>query len=125
MDYSYKGIVSVENYWGTAVDTIYVTHKSDGSYSSEGHTKRIEHGERKDNVLHFYYRLGLFSPLDYWKVTIHTTDNKIYSTDTYFSCSIAEEDNGRVIIGINGEAKTAYVAFPKSGSCSERLIQTQ
>ncbi|CAG9423276.1 hypothetical protein [Providencia alcalifaciens] len=118
-----KGLGSIENYWGTKVSTIYITHKSSGSEKTEGSVNDIEHGEKVDYQFYFYYRLGLFSPLDYWKVMVHTMDGKIYSTNGYFTCSIKDEDNGKAIIGINGEAKTAYVAFPKSGSCSEKLIQ--
>jgi hypothetical protein len=120
-DHRRKGFVSIENYWGEEVQSIIVVHHSGNMEGTEGFVKNIKQGEKEESVFHFYYQTGLFSPKNTWKVKVLTINNDVYETDGFFSCSITDSDKGVAVIGINGEAKTAYVSFPESGSCSEKL----
>lgn len=123
MAQGYRGVVAIENYWGTKLSSISIAHACGNLENTNGFVNDIEHGERKEYVFHFYYLTGLFPPKNTWKVSVATIDGHLYETDGYFSCSIKDKDDGRVIIGVNGEAKTAYVAYANSGSCSEGLMR--
>lgn len=68
----------------------------------------------------FRYSLGDLGYLDYWMITITTEDNEIYSTNGSHRCSIEEKDNGKVILGVNGDSKKMYISMV-SGSCSSSL----
>lgn len=124
-DHRRKGFVSIENYWGEEVQSIIIVHHSGKMEKTEGFVKNIKHGEKEKDVFHFYYQTGLFSPKNTWKVIVITINGDVYETDGYFSCSIADSDKGVTVIGINGDTKTAYVSFPESGSCSEKLIRVK
>lgn len=124
-DHRRKGFVSIENYWGEEVKSISVEHKSGNIEKTEGFVENIKHGEKIDGVFHFYYQMGLFSPENTWSVSVLTNNGDIYKTEGYFSCSITDSDEGVTVIGINGDAKTVYVTFPKSGSCSKKLIHAK
>lgn len=81
----------------------------------------VNHGVIIENALIIAYQLGLDSPQDYWYMEIETMDGVKYKTKEDFYCSLKEIDNGKVIIGINGEAKTMYVHFPASSDCKTSL----
>ncbi|CAG9423319.1 hypothetical protein [Providencia alcalifaciens] len=52
---------------------------------------------------------------------VETLDGKKYKNKESFYCSIADEDKGEVTIGVNGEARSMYVHFPKSSDCKTSL----
>ncbi|MEQ4675551.1 hypothetical protein ABN063_13375 [Providencia vermicola] len=116
-----KGFVSIENYWGDKIKSIIVMHSADNIEKTEGVVNNINHGEKEENVFQFHYQTNLFPFKNRWKVIVITIDDEVYETDGYFSCSITASDKGVAVVGVNGDTKTAYVSFSKSGSCSERL----
>ncbi|MGG4664232.1 hypothetical protein [Providencia vermicola] len=116
-----KGFVSIENFWGDKIKSIIVMHSADNIEKTEGAVNNISHGEKEENVFQFYYQTHLFPFKNMWKVIVITTDDEVYETDGYFSCSITASDKGVAVVGVNGDTKTAYVSFSESGSCSEKL----
>ncbi|MEY0233452.1 hypothetical protein [Providencia manganoxydans] len=117
------GWASAENFWGEKLKNIFVEHHFTGLKPTYGSVRNIEHGATGEHIITFSYYTGLFSPQNYWRISIETIDGKKYSTNELFYCSITDADNGRAIIGVNGESQTAYVAFPSSSGCSRKMVR--
>ncbi|MEQ4675942.1 hypothetical protein ABN063_15365 [Providencia vermicola] len=58
-----------------------------------------------------------------WKVTFITESGEIWSSNKFLSCNFSSSDNGEATVGINGDSKRMYVAFPSSSSCSIGLTR--
>lgn len=120
------GILDFENYWGEKLIKVEITHYISSFFndlkSSLVHKIRedIDDKTKFDNFMSFSYSLGDAGNLDYWIITFVTESMKIYSTKGGKRCSITSEDEGKVILGVNGESEKMYISMA-SGSCSTRL----
>lgn len=122
----YTGSLDFENYWGKKLVSVEIIHylssifDSGKFYSVYKKINNIEDKTVVPNAMGFRYSLGDFGYLDYWMITITTEDNEIYSTNGSHRCSIEEKDNGKVILGVNGDSKRMYISMT-SGNCSSSL----
>lgn len=62
------------------------------------------------NAISFTYSLGSSLLLDYWKVKIIIESGNTYCSNS-LRCSIGTEDNGKVILGVNGEFEKSYFSM--------------
>ncbi|WP_265694429.1 hypothetical protein [Providencia rustigianii] len=127
----YNGKATIENFFGEELKYIYVLHYVSG-LTHKGSERRLidekffsnlPNKSISENIFSFKYELGLPNSFDYWFIKLETISGKTYATKKNFYCSIKEEDRGKVILGVNGEAKTLYVAFSSSSGCSTKLIE--
>ncbi|HEQ1858948.1 TPA: hypothetical protein VEO38_003805 [Providencia alcalifaciens] len=127
--------ITFENFWGEELRYATITH-TDSTYPDEydfkqqydikqqyggNDTETLYHIEDKKiltDAIKFKYVPNL---KDYWNITITTMYGQIWFTESRLPCSIKPEDNHRVIIGVNGQSKRMYVAFPASSTCSTAL----
>ncbi|MEY0233450.1 hypothetical protein [Providencia manganoxydans] len=120
------GNLDFENYWGEKLFSVEIIHYlSDIINVAEIYSmyKKIMYVDDKTKVtdaMRFKYSLGDLGYLDYWKIKIITDNNEVYSSNGSVRCSIRPEDNGKVIMGVNGESKRMYISMV-SGSCSISL----
>lgn len=124
------GILDFENYWGEKLASVTITHyvndiiniSGKEKYTSINHIVNIYDKATVSNALRFDYALGNAFLLDFWEVRIETESNEVYSTEIGLRCSIEDKDNGKVILGVNGESKKMYVSMA-SGNCSAYLLR--
>ncbi|HHR6020554.1 hypothetical protein [Providencia alcalifaciens] len=67
-----------------------------------------------DNIMWFSYELDTEDSYNHWYVDITTEDGKRYHIKSKFYCSMTRVDEGKVILGINGESENLYVHYPVS-----------
>ncbi|WP_323085551.1 hypothetical protein [Providencia alcalifaciens] len=111
-----KGIATFENFWGEELKSVFLRHTS--LRTSEITLTHIADKQIIPDALEFIYQRGIGKPSDYWDVRIETASGRKYQSTHRFSCSIYDEDAGRVILGVNGESERLYVSYPASGDCS-------
>lgn len=58
-----------------------------------------------------------------WSVNFKTERNELWASKKVLTCDYFSEDDGNVTIGVNGDSKKMYVAFPSLKSCSVDLIK--
>lgn len=121
------GLCDFENYWGESLSSVEFVHFISGVL-----TKNEYYGVRKiiydvpneakmKDIFSFSHLNGLDENYDYWRIKITTKSGKTYQSKHRFYCSLSESDNNHVILGVNGDAQTLYVAFPSSSGCSTKL----
>lgn len=122
----YVGVLDFENYWGKKLAKVkvvhYISNKYDTSYLSPVY-QEFENVNDKSairNAMNFSYELGNDGALDYWMIRFTTENNETYYSSSSLRCSVRAEDNGKVILGINGESERMYVSMA-SGNCSVGL----
>ncbi|WP_369427451.1 hypothetical protein [Providencia sp. PROV236] len=127
-EYEYlTGYCDFENYWGEELIEVEFTHFVSGLIDQSevyGTSKIIHNVPDKTKITDafvFRYAVGPWDRYDYWTIKIHTKSGKMYQSKRRFYCSLGEQDDGRVILGVNGDAKTFYVAFPVSSGCNTEL----
>lgn len=126
MDYP-VGICDFENYWGENLDSVEIIHFISGigtgseHYKARGVLVNVADKTKINNVLSFSHTNGSFGLYDYWRIRFTTESGETYKSKDKFYCSFSESDNHRVILGVNGDARTLYVAFPSSSGCSTKL----
>ena len=120
--------ITFENFWGEELRHVTISH-SDSTYAdmkheySESDTETIHHIENKQ-ILTDIIKIPYIPNLkDYWNITITTMYGQTWFNEGKLSCSIKPEDNHRIIIGVNGQSKRMYAAFPASSSCSTALTK--
>lgn len=123
------GYCDFENYWGEELTKVDLVHYVSGIVNT---TKIFMTSKTLQNVpdkaslkkeFTIQFQRNSVESYDYWEVTIHTKSGKIYRTKDRFYCSIAFYDSENVILGVNGDAKTLYVAFSSSSGCSTKLLE--
>ncbi|EOV8087008.1 hypothetical protein AB7W75_08025 [Providencia huaxiensis] len=127
--YRFKlGICDFENYWGERLVSVEIIHFLSGilnrkeQYSVSKTIVDIADKTKVYHALSFPHLNGIAENYDYWRVKMTTESGKTYKSQNRFYCSLSESDNNKVILGVNGEAKTLYVAFPSSSGCSTPLV---
>ncbi|WP_250848307.1 hypothetical protein, partial [Escherichia coli] len=79
----------------------------------------IEHGKIIKKAGSFEYS----GYEDYWRLEIITERGERFITKNNFYCSITEDDDPTVIVGVNGDARTMYIAFSHSSGCKTKLLR--
>lgn len=121
------GYCDFENYWGEELVTVEFTHFVSGLidqaevYGTKKIIVNVPDKTKITDAFIFRYSVGAWDSYDYWIIKIQTKSGKTYQSKRRFYCSLDEQDNGRAILGVNGDAKTFYVAFPVSSGCSTKL----
>ncbi|HHR5900419.1 TPA: hypothetical protein ACS7XC_001318 [Providencia alcalifaciens] len=125
----YQGDISFENYWGESLKMIYIEHHLADIHNSLG-SKRLLRNRfyhdipdktKIDNVMWFSYELDTMESYNHWYVYIITENGKRYRSKSNFYCSITRADEGKVILGVNGESERLYVHYPASSGCSVKM----
>ncbi|MEY1522120.1 hypothetical protein, partial [Providencia manganoxydans] len=117
MKSSSLGKVTLENFWNSDLKSFSITHTHDKILHLG--TSHTEYDIKDKQIIHNAYTL-IYTPQydDYWNVTITTANGDIWHNTSRLKCNIKKEDNGNVIIGVNGDSQRMYVAFPFSSTCS-------
>lgn len=119
--------VTFENFWGEELKTvtIYCSDNSINLKPKENNIyflRSISHIKDKEIVsdgLTFDYNPDKKT---FWRVQFTTLYDQFWISIHDFTCAIKPEDNHRIILGVNGESKRLYAAFPASSSCSTELF---
>ncbi|WP_255586322.1 MULTISPECIES: hypothetical protein [Providencia] len=125
----YVGEISFENYWGEKITSLFLQyHMADiyNSITSKRHFQNILYYDipdksKVDDIMWFVYEIGAPASYNYWYIHITTESGKSYLTKKGFYCSITEADEGKVILGVNGESENLYVHYPASSGCSTKM----
>ncbi|HHR6078180.1 TPA: hypothetical protein ACS7ZY_000503 [Providencia alcalifaciens] len=98
---------------------IIITHSS--ILTSIAEFKYVRHGTIIDDALEFVYQQGLGKPSGYWMVDFTPIDNLRYRSGFGYSCDINKTDapdEGKVILGVNGEASRLYTVLADNSKCA-------
>ncbi len=121
------GLISFENFWGERLSWVKITHYLDNLIHVNYWNKHfyiiedIEDKEVRDNLFAFDYEVGSDSYFNYWQLEVITEKGSKYKTKERFYCSLSYDDDGKVILSVNGDSKRMYVYFSSSSSCSTAL----
>lgn len=120
--------LTFENYWGEDLILVeinfleppspYGVSKTNYSDYGEALIRHVSNGQHITLDEKFPYYLD---QSHYWRISFITKYGQTWASDFGFTCQIKPEDNDTVIIGINGDSKRMYVAFPESSTCSTSL----
>ncbi|HHR6080017.1 TPA: hypothetical protein ACS7ZY_002402 [Providencia alcalifaciens] len=117
--------LTFENFWGEELKRVLIT--TDPFFMPRP-TFLIILDDIKDksvnqNAARFIYESN---EVHYWLVSFLDSSGTIWTSQPAFKCQITKEDNHSVTLGLNGESKHLYAAFPSSSSCSTDVyIETQ
>lgn len=123
------GVCDFENYWNEDLYMVVMVHYMPDILDSYPTTRsliklnNVAKGAVIHNAMSFSYSLGEGYLLDYWKLNIITESGEFYSSDGSLRCSIRDNDNHKVILGVNGESNSFYIHMSDSGSCSRKLTK--
>ncbi|HEQ1858946.1 TPA: hypothetical protein VEO38_003807 [Providencia alcalifaciens] len=118
--------LSFENFWGEELKYVTISC-SESPFNIKPEEKNliflstISHVKDKQTAsddLSFYYNPGQKT---YWRVQFSTLYDQSWISSHDFSCTIKPEDNHNITLGVNGESKRLYAAFPASSSCSTSI----
>lgn len=121
------GTCHFENYWGEMLVRVEITHFISGVvFTSERKAVskilyNIQDKTKVSNIFTFLHTNGDAENYDYWRIKITTNSGKVYKSKSRFYCSLSSSDENNVILGVNGDAESLYVAFPSSSGCSTDL----
>ncbi len=117
-----NGVLSFENYFGETLSYVEIYHTK-RMYSAMPQVRlyNIPNETKVANIFNFKYQLGWGALVEFWKIAFLTASGQQYRSKEDFTCAIRAEDDGHVIIGVNGESKRMYVSFSSSSSCSTGL----
>lgn len=118
--------VTFENFWGEDLRFVSIFYSNKPfvmipQYDEKGDWTKIKHIQDKEiqtDILDFVYDP---KEKNYWRIKFATMYGQLWWSDGDFSCSIKPEDNHRIILGVNGDSKRFYAAFPASSPCSTSL----
>ncbi|ENR5392772.1 hypothetical protein PWM41_002524 [Providencia rettgeri] len=114
------GLVTVENYWNENIKEFKLVINT----SNFTNTYKVFNNIKDKQVLKDAYSFVFFYEKQIsWQVTFITESGETWGNDSFLPYNFATSDNGKAIIGINGDSKRLYVAFPSSSSCSMALTQ--
>lgn len=125
----FYGYCDFENYWGEELVEVQLVHYVSGFIDTNKYlmtSKRLENVANNTSLKKAFtvtYQKNNIDRYDFWEVVIRTLTGKIYRTKDRFRCSIAFYDSENIILGVNGDAQTLYVAFSSSSGCSTKLIE--
>lgn len=123
-----SGKLDFENYWGEQLSEVRISHYTsslfDGpeNYKAFATLEDVKDKSKISDAMSFSYALNDSGSLDFWSIRLTTESGKVYITAASLRCSIEASDNGKVILGVNGDSKKMYVAMV-SGDCSINLLR--
>ena len=112
--------VTIENFWNEKIKELTLECKTDADKYTEKEFYQIEN---KQILLDIYKFVFFYDKEVSWHVTFTTEKGKTWSTNIFLPAQFTEADNGKVTVGVNGDSKQMYVAFPKSGTYTAKLYQ--
>lgn len=118
----YYGLATFENFWGKNIKKISLGHTAmlfGVGMINEYILEDIPNKGIVKDCFGFKYYLGVGS--DMWHIEFWTEDGEYYKSSYNFYCNLTASDNGKVIMGINGESKRLYLDFPSSANCSTQI----
>lgn len=127
--YGNDGFCTFENYWGEELVSVRLEHYVSGMIDKTRHMlttvelANIEDRTELKKVFFIRTAMGQLDRYDYWDMTMHTKSGRVFRTKDRFRCSYAFYDSLDAIIGVNGTAKTLYIAFSSSSGCKTELIE--
>ncbi|EPL6453293.1 hypothetical protein N0G65_000400 [Providencia rettgeri] len=125
----YDGLCTFENYWGEELISVRLEHYTSGMLNKTKYfmsTMELENiADRTELKKVFAIRtsIGELDRYDYWAVTLHTKSGRLFRTKDRFRCSYTFHDSFDAVLGVNGVARTLYIAFSSSLGCSTELIE--
>ncbi|MEQ4692951.1 MULTISPECIES: hypothetical protein [Providencia] len=113
--------LTIENFWNEDIKEMkYVCYQDTLPISSE-----IFYNIKQKQIIPNAHLFSLYTETNsFWKIKFTTVSGAHWFTPNRLKCDDFKEDNSQVTIGINGDAKTMYVAFPSSKSCSIQLVKS-
>lgn len=114
--------ITFENYWGEELKNVLILTEELGflTPTKEMYLYNVKDKQVIPDAVSFYYRVG---GKHSWIVYFVTQDDQKWRSKPSFSCQITPEDNHHITLGINGESKRLYAAFPSSKSCATDLYK--
>ncbi|ELZ5938253.1 hypothetical protein U0L13_000395 [Providencia stuartii] len=113
------GFITFENFWHEKLKYVRLYHTTDNGKPTDMTLYHVENGSIIKKAGSFEYD----GQLNYWRLEIITERGEKFITKNNFYCTITEEDDPEVIIGVNGDARTMYVAFSHSSGCKTKLLK--
>ncbi|MBP6121929.1 MULTISPECIES: hypothetical protein [Providencia] len=115
-----SGSISIENFWNedlrkveihyhrgsTTIDTVFILYNvADKKTIKDAHSFTFNSTDKSD-----------------WKAKITTKQGQTWSSGEFFPCQLTDNDNGKVTIRFNGDARTMHVIYPTSLSCTKKMV---
>lgn len=118
--------ITFENFWGEELRFVNIFHSHIPLDiiplgNEEGPWTKIRHIQDKEIQTDVIDELYFPEKTSYWRIKFVTMYGQLWWCDGKFSCNIKPEDNHRITLGVNGESKRLYAAFPVSSPCSTSL----
>ncbi|WP_299768232.1 hypothetical protein [uncultured Dokdonia sp.] len=116
------GFVTVLNNWGVSLKELTIRHRrgNDPNEQEEMTYENIPVGG-KTEPLRIKYETGIGSANDYWWVKFVTIGNETFQCKDNFYCSISSDDDGEVLLTLEGDRIDMDVTFNESIGCSVDL----
>ena len=114
------GLVTVENYWNENIKELELVINTSDFMKTYKVFNDIKDKQVLKDAYSFVFSYGKQIS---WRVTFITESGETWGNGSFLPCNFATSDNGKAIIGVNGDSKRLYVAFPSSSSCSMALTR--
>ncbi|NIH04722.1 hypothetical protein [Providencia rettgeri] len=125
------GYCDFENYWGETLSHVELTHFVAGYFDV---TKKLatsiklydipDKSELK-KVFAILFERNKIDSYDFWSIKFMTKKGEVYKTKEPLRCTISIDDSEYVILGINGDKKTFYIAFSTMIGCNKKLVKVE
>ncbi|WP_404462823.1 hypothetical protein [Providencia rettgeri] len=121
------GYCNFENYWGEELSSVELTHFVSGYFDV---TKKLNTSKtiydipdrtELKRIFTILFERATIDSYDFWSIKLVTKSGAVYETKEPLRCTISIDDSEFVILGVNGDAKTLYVAFSTMIGCSVKL----
>lgn len=121
------GYCDFENYWGEDLSHVVLTHFVSGYFDI---TKKlltskeiydIPNKAELKKVFTILFERNKIDSYDFWSLKLVTKSGEVYETKEPLRCTISIDDSEFVILDINGDAKTFYIAFSVMIGCNVKL----
>lgn len=112
--------VTIENFWNEGIKEFILGYRTDDFFGVE---KKFYHLDDKQILPDAYKFVLSYDNVISWHVMLTTEQGETWSTNTFLPGHFTVADNGKVTIGVNGNSKQVYVAFPKSGTYAAKLYR--
>ncbi|MGE7416257.1 hypothetical protein [Methylobacterium tarhaniae] len=126
MSTDHSGIVYLQNDWGVDLAQLTIRHRrsNDPDKQEEQTFYNVVAGDSVGPMA-ITYTTGAGSPFDYWWVKFVTQNGSTFDCKDNFYCSISSDDDGRVMLRLDGSDSELYVSFSSSSGCSVSISQIE
>lgn len=121
------GYCDFENYWGEDLSYVVLTHFDSGYVDV---TKKMSTSKEiydtpneieLEKIFTILFEQNKINSYNIWSIKFVTKSGAIYETKEPLRCTIPIDESDFAILGVNGDAKTFYIAFSTMIGCSVKL----